>query len=162
MHRSLCSNSPLAPSRAPTARAGPDRGERVPPSLQFNRNKDILPEHKPVLGRQRRGRGTRSPRRLAASLFGRKRWGCEGTAGQVPASRGWSDRRTLNLSHHVLFYVILFFLPLQCPVFIGGLPSKLLNRPDPAELPRSDGIGHVQGGMAVDCSVCVSSIQHVG
>lgn len=63
VHRSLCSNSPLAPSRAPTARAGPDRGERVPPSLQFNRNKDILPEHKPVLGRQRRGRGTRSTRR---------------------------------------------------------------------------------------------------
>lgn len=63
VHRSLCSNSPLAPSRAPTARAGPDRGERVPPSLQFNRNKDILSEHKPVLGRQRRGCGTRSTRR---------------------------------------------------------------------------------------------------
>lgn len=53
-----------------------------------------------------------------------------------------------SINHMGIFS--FFFLSLQRPVVLGGLPSQVLTRFRPAWLLRSDEIGCVQGDMAID------------
>ena len=59
-----------------------------------------------------------------------------------------ADCKDLVSLQSLIFY---FFMP-TAPGLPRGSPIQVLTRPDPAELARSDRIGLVQGGVAVDYS----------
>lgn len=54
------------------------------------------------------------------------------------------------------FWFWFFFKRLRHPVFLGGPPTRVRTRPDPAELPRSAGIARVQGGVAADSATALN------